>query len=57
MGRAYSTYERRNKYKIVVENHMGWSCLTVIGIDGRIILKCILKKYGVRLCIRYMCLT
>jgi hypothetical protein len=55
MGRAYSTHERRNKYIIIMENHMGKSCL--IDIDGRIILKCILKKYGVRLYTGYMCLT
>jgi hypothetical protein len=32
--------------KIIVENHMGRGCLMVMAIDGRIILKCILRKYG-----------
>jgi hypothetical protein len=36
--------EIRHAYKISVGNLMGGDCLVDLGMDERIILKCILKK-------------
>jgi hypothetical protein len=40
--------EIRNAYKILVESLKGRDHSKDLGVDGRIILKCILGKYGRR---------
>lgn len=47
MGRTYSTHvEMINAYKIWLEILKGRNLSEDLGIDGRILLKCILRKYA-----------
>jgi hypothetical protein len=45
MGYAY----RRNEYTSLVAKPESKSFLVDLSVDGRIILKCIVKKYGVKM--------
>jgi hypothetical protein len=48
---------RGDAHEIVIGKPKGRDCLEYLGVDWRIILKWLLKKWGVRMWIECMCIS